>query len=101
MTNRELKDKTGSRNLSRLFTLRALMIGAYLLGLGVSMEVLGIDLPVIPMLSVISLLVLVNGWTWWRVHGGATIDDVEFFGQLSIDVLGLAAVLYLSGGGLS
>jgi two-component system sensor histidine kinase RegB len=74
------------------------MIGAYLLGLGVSIEVLDIDLPVFPMLSVICLLVLVNGWTWWRAHGGATIVDMEFFGQLSIDILGLAAVLYLSGG---
>jgi two-component system, sensor histidine kinase RegB len=34
MTNRELEEKPGSRNLSRLFTFRALMIGAYLLGLG-------------------------------------------------------------------
>lgn len=74
------------------------MIGVYLLGLAVSTEVLGIDLPLVPMLGVIGLLVLVNGWTWWRAHGGATIGDVEFFGQLSIDILGLAAVLYLSGG---
>ncbi len=98
MTNRELEDKTGSRNLSRLFTFRALIIGTYLLGLGVSAGVLGIDLPLIPMLGVICLLILVNGWTWRRANGGATIGDVEFFGQLSIDILGLAAVLYFSGG---
>jgi hypothetical protein len=67
------------------------MVGAYLLGLGVSIVALRIDLPVLSMVGIISLLVLVNGWTWWRAHGGAIIGDGEFFGQLNIDILGLAA----------
>jgi two-component system sensor histidine kinase RegB len=98
MTNKDVADKTGSRNLSRLFVLRNLMIGAYLLGLVSSLEVLDIELPVMPTLGVIGLLILVNSWTWWRVRVGKTIGDWEFFGQLSIDMLGLAAVLYLTGG---
>lgn len=98
MVDRVSEDQTASRNLRRLFALRSLMIGAYLLGWAGAVWLLGIRIPVVPMGGVIALLGGVNAWTWWRARRRQAIADWEFFAQLSIDTLGLGAVLYLSGG---
>jgi len=98
MTDRVAEDQTGRRNLRRLFALRSLMIGAYLLGWGGVVWLLDVHLPVLPMAGVIGLLVVANVWTWRRTRRGQAIGHWEFFAQLGIDTLGLAAVLYLSGG---
>jgi two-component system sensor histidine kinase RegB len=86
------------RNLKRLFILRSLMIAGYLLGLLTAHFFVNIELPMTPLLIIIGSLTLTNLWTWHRVRSTAYIRDREFFVQLSIDVLALAALLYFTGG---
>lgn len=88
----------GNHNLRRLFMLRSLMISWELLAILTAHFGMHIRLPLTPLFTIITSLVLVNLWTWWRIRGNEDIGDGEFFTQLSIDVLALAGVLYFTGG---
>jgi two-component system sensor histidine kinase RegB len=89
---------TSSRNLKRLFTLRSLMIAAELLAVIGARQLLGIQLQLVPLLTIIGLLSLVNVWTWREVRRGAMVTDREFLYQLCVDVGAIAALLYFAGG---
>ena len=96
-----LQDPTrdsSTRNLKRLFMLRNLVIVGELLALLVANTLVELDLPVQPLLFVISLQALLNIWTWRRILGASSIQDGEFFIQLAVDVLALTGVLYFTGG---
>jgi two-component system sensor histidine kinase RegB len=85
-------------NLRRVFLLRGIEIGALLLALGLSLSVLGLPLPLRPIVAVIALLVLVNLLTGWRLRRPWPVGDGEFFAQLLADVLAITVLLYYSGG---
>ena len=89
---------SSSSNLKRLALLRGLLLVAELLVvLGVN-YVADIPLPLPPLFAIFSLMAVASLWTWQRARGDNTLSDREFFLQLCIDVLALAAVLYFTGG---
>ena len=89
---------SSSLNLKRLFTLRSLMITAEVSAMIGARYLLEIDLQLAPLLTIISLLFLVNIWTWQQVRRGTPVTDREFLYQLCVDVGAIAALLYFAGG---
>ena len=61
--------------------------------------VLGLALPLTPMLAVLGALAGFNAWLQWRASEAASVPPGELFGQLCVDLAALAVLLYLSGGG--
>lgn len=87
-----------TRNLQRLFALRNIEIAAQLLAMFVVIEFLDMPLPLQLMLPVSAALAGLNFLTWLRLKRAWPVTDVEFFGQLMLDVAALTALLFLSGG---
>jgi two-component system, sensor histidine kinase RegB len=61
----------------------------------------GFDLPVPlgPLLGIIAALALITVSSWWRANGRPeALHERELTWQLTIDVIGLTALLYFSGG---
>lgn len=59
---------------------------------------LRIALPLLPLASLMLALLLFNLWSWGRMQRSQVARDTEVFAQLLVDVVGLSAMLYLSGG---
>lgn len=59
---------------------------------------LGLALPLPPMLAVLGVLAGFNAWLQWRSSTSASVGPGELFGQLCVDLAALAVLLYLSGG---
>jgi two-component system sensor histidine kinase RegB len=91
-------EASSRRNLKRLFVLRSLMIIVELLAVLTAHFVIGIELPLPHLFLIIGALAATNLWTLQRIRGGGYIRDHEFFFQLTIDVVALAALLYFTGG---
>jgi len=85
-------------NLRHLFWLRNFAIGSQLCTIAFVRLFLGVHLPVLPMLFVIALEVLFNGFTWLRVVPNHAESDSELYFQLLMDICILSMLLYLSGG---
>lgn len=85
-------------NLYWLFLLRNLMLAGEALVILIS--VYGLDLPLNQegLWSVIFSLGIVNIYTFLRLHTKDPVTELEIFAQLILDVLGLASLLYLTGG---
>ena len=89
---------TGRVNLGHLFWLRSLAIIGQLVTIAVVQIFVGVHLPLPAMLLVISLEVVFNALTWWRVLRQRPESNLELFGQLWVDLGSLSALLFLSGG---
>ena len=89
---------TGRVNLGHLFWLRSLAIIGQLVTIAVVQIFVGVHLPLPAMLLVISLEVVFNALTWWRVSRQRPESSLELFGQLWVDLGSLSALLFLSGG---
>ncbi|ASU38656.1 histidine kinase [Herbaspirillum sp. meg3] len=84
--------------LLRLFWMRCiatlaqalLVAGAYL-----GME---LSLPLTPLCAVLMLMLAFNGLTWWRMRLVYPVRELELFFQLFVDISGLSALLYFTGG---
>jgi two-component system, sensor histidine kinase RegB len=98
MRHQDPASASSTRNLKRLFLLRNLVITGELGALLVAHQLVGLELPVRPLLLIIGILGAINVWTWRRILNSASIQDREFFIQLTIDVLALTGVLYFTGG---
>lgn len=109
-------------NLRRLFWLRNVAIGAQALAVAIAagmahlhaldyehleLSVLGFPLvigllqgqpPILAVSVIIAALAIFNALTWRRLRSAAAITRGEILLQLLIDVAGLTALLYLSGG---
>ncbi|MBI5108222.1 MAG: HAMP domain-containing histidine kinase [Rhodocyclales bacterium] len=59
---------------------------------------LGLALPLPPLLAVLGALGGFNAWLQWRSGASASVGPAELFGQLCVDLAALAVLLYLSGG---
>lgn len=59
---------------------------------------LNIKLPQQQLWLVVMSIVAVNIYTWLRLQLDEPVTDQEIFSQLAIDVLGITALLYLTGG---
>ncbi|MEH6912385.1 MAG: ATP-binding protein [Oceanicoccus sp.] len=85
-------------NLRRLATIRLIFIAVLLSALIYAYLATTADLvhPVhLVMLSVFTVLTLM---TYWRLQQPWPVTDLEYFCQLLIDITGLTALLYVSGG---
>ena len=86
------------RNLRWLFVLRNLLITAEILIILVTVYGIGIPLETDPLWGVIALTVAVNCLTWFRLQQTAAVTELELFAHLCLDALGLAVMLYFTGG---
>ncbi|WP_031434640.1 ATP-binding protein [Methylomarinum vadi] len=85
-------------NLKWLFILRNLMISAEALLIFLATYGLGIKLPREQLWLVILSIAAVNLYTWMRLQTEEAVTELEIFSQISIDVLAMASLLYLTGG---
>lgn len=98
MNSSLLAAQTGHSHLRRLFLLRSVAVLAQFATLILVHRFLGPDFAWLPMLGAVSLLVVVNALTWWRLSLDVPVGNLELFLQLSIDVLVLTVLLYYTGG---
>lgn len=86
------------QNLKWLFILRNLMIMSEVILIVLSIYGLNIRLPEQPLWLVILSIVIVNIYTSMRLETEDPVTELEIFSQLVIDVFGITALLYLTGG---
>jgi two-component system sensor histidine kinase RegB len=51
-----------------------------------------------PLLAIVLVLALFNGWAWMRLHNPALAREPELAAHLLVDVVSLSGLLYFSGG---
>jgi two-component system sensor histidine kinase RegB len=86
------------QNLKWLFILRNMLIVAASLLLIISVYGLNIKLPEGQLWMVIVSIISVNVYTSMRLQTEDPVSELEIFSQLTIDVLAIAAFMYLTGG---
>jgi two-component system sensor histidine kinase RegB len=91
-------DTTGRDNLRQLVNLRWLAVFGQCATILVVHFVMGVPLPLVPMLSVVGGLVLLNLVSLSQLPRRVTISNGELFVSLLLDVGALTALLYQSGG---
>ena len=85
-------------NQRRAITLRWWLLVAITLAVLSAPTLLDIALPRFPMCAVLALMAAFNGYVQWRALTGEPVGATELFGQLCVDLVALAILLYLSGG---
>jgi len=99
INNRQKKTALPTKeNLQWLFILRNLMIGGESLIIIISVYGLHIPLKQENLWPIIAAITALNVFTWLRLQTETPVSEVEIFAQLSLDVVGLAILLYLTGG---
>jgi two-component system sensor histidine kinase RegB len=88
----------GHANMLQLVELRWMAVAGQLATILLTHLVFGIRLPMMPMLSVLTGLVILNAASLLRLRRESPITNGALFGGLLLDVLGLSAQLYFSGG---
>jgi two-component system sensor histidine kinase RegB len=90
---------TERKNLRLLIQLRWLAVVGQVITISLVHSGMGIALPLLPMMAVVSALALTNlGYMLWLQWRPATVTPRVLFGALLADVVALALQLYLSGG---
>jgi two-component system sensor histidine kinase RegB len=58
------------------------------------------DIPIhlLSIVVAIGTMLLLNGWTWWRLRHAASVSDGELFVQLLGDIAALTLLFYFTGG---
>ena len=90
--------QTGLSHLRRLVLLRGIAVAAQCATLALVYYFLEMDLEWAPMLITISILALLNLFTWWRLRTAYPVTNPELFAQLCADVLALSVLLHYGGG---
>jgi len=93
-----LNQSPSGKNLQRLFQLRIIAIIFQIIVFWVVHSLIELKLPWTAVISTIFALVVLNFLTWIRLRYSWPVTYPEFFAQLLIDVAGLTALLYFSGG---
>ena len=91
-------DTTGRDNLRQLINLRWLAVGGQFATILVAQFLMGLTLPLAPMLLVVGGLVLLNVVSITQLPRRVAISNGELFASLLLDVGALTALLYQSGG---
>lgn len=91
-------DVAGHDNMLQLVQLRWLAVAGQLVTILLTQLAFDINLPMIAMLGVLGALVVLNGISMIVLRSGARITNAVLFGALLLDVAGLSAQLYFSGG---
>lgn len=89
---------TPSRNLVRLTIVRGITWTGFLGAIIFGIEVLGFQLHVVPVISVIIAMGLINVATWWRLGRPRAVTDTEYLLHLLADIAGLSLLFYYTGG---
>lgn len=89
---------TSAANLRRLAMIRLIFIGAVLAALLFAYRYTDSDLVHPAHLSTLSAFALMTVLTYWRLQQAWPVTDLEYFGQLLFDIIGLTTLLYFSGG---
>lgn len=89
----------GFDHLRRLLLMRWLAIAGWLALVAAASPLLGIELPLAPMLAIVALLAAFNLITRLRLARGGAVPDSELFAQLCVDIAALTLLLFFSGGG--
>lgn len=84
--------------LGRLIWMRAIALSFEALGVALASVWLNVNLAARPVLAVMALLAAFNLWSWRRMHQPEPVGDAGLFFQLFVDIAGLSALLYLTGG---
>jgi two-component system sensor histidine kinase RegB len=85
-------------NLRRAVILRWWLLAAVAIAVSSAPTFLDIALPQLPMFAVAGLMAGFNGYIQWRAPAVDPVGNSELFGQLCVDLVALAILLYLSGG---
>lgn len=95
----DLSQSPLKKNLQHIFLLRNIAI--ITLCLALTLVYWTIDIIILPwqkLIIVVVVLVTLNFLTYIRLRRNWPVSNIEFFTQLLIDVFGLSALLYFSGG---
>jgi len=85
-------------DLKRVFVFRIIMLATAVIITMISYFSRALQLPVLQLTVVIALFAAFNVYTYMRIRRHPQISEVEFFMQLSMDVMFLTALIYYSGG---
>ena len=85
-------------NLRRLLGLRAITLAVLGLTLWFVVKHLGMPLPLAPLVTVLTGMLVLSFATLWRLRRDWPVQDRELFGQLLLDVASLTTLFYFSGG---
>ncbi len=85
-------------SLKRLFMLRSSAIVTELGAIALAIGVLGMTLPLGPLLAIVLVHAAINVFTWLRLQRHPIVSAPEFSFQLALDTLVLALLLFYSGG---
>lgn len=99
MFRHDSKDEmAGTYNLKRLFVFRSAVIASELIAIALAVYAFNVTLPIGSMLAVVALYSAFNLFVWIRLRKEHQASSNEFFLDLVVDVLALAALLYFAGG---
>lgn len=87
-----------SKNLQRLFLLRSIAIVVQCILFALAYSIIELNVPWAKMTIVVVIHILLNFFTWVRLHHTFPVSNLEFFAQLLIDIFVLTALLYFAGG---
>lgn len=85
-------------NQRRAVILRWWLLAAVALAVSSAPTLLELALPQLPMFGVVALMAAFNGVLEWRARSAESVGASELFGELCVDLVALAILLYLSGG---
>ncbi len=92
-------DQSARQNLTWLFRLRNFLIAGESLLLVVTVYLIAYQIPERLIWAIISVAMIVNSLTWYRLQHSHPVTEVELFIHLVFDVMGITAILYCTGGG--
>jgi len=95
---KELPDQSIRQNLWWLMILRNLILGGITCVLLLTLYALQYQLPTIPLWTIIAILWIINSISWYRLQKNYPVIELELFLHLIIDVMGITALLYYTGG---
>jgi len=87
--------------MRRYAAVRTMIIATVMAVAYLTWSLLGIDLPLPVLSSILLLLILANGFLYLRGHHRRPFSDAEVFGHVLVDVAALSALLYYTGGALN
>ncbi|MEQ9510095.1 MAG: ATP-binding protein [Alloalcanivorax xenomutans] len=93
-----MSDNAETTHLRRLVRLRYVMLIGQVLVVASVWLALGVPLPLVPMVTLMLALLLVNLVTHYRLWGDRPVAQWEVAVQLLVDIAQLTGLLYLSGG---
>lgn len=91
-------DQSARKNLTWLFLLRNFLIAGEAFLLVITVYLVSYPLPERLLWAIISIAMIVNSLTWYRLQHDDPVNEIELFIHLILDVLGITAILYCTGG---